>query len=89
LGKSAPEPVSPNEYAYVDDGNNIICRLEVLQVEPTKTTENSRDVFLIIQGNEKTSREDLLAGSRELETLLTRFCGGTYSLLSPSVNLPH
>lgn len=82
LGKSAPEPVSAGEYAYVDDGNNVICRMEVIQVEPTKTTERSRDIFLIIQGNAQTPVELLFAVSDELKTLITRFCGGDYELIA-------
>jgi len=38
LGAPAPEPVKPGEYGYVDDANDVICRLEVRQVEKTKVT---------------------------------------------------
>jgi DNA/RNA-binding domain of Phe-tRNA-synthetase-like protein len=48
LGRSEPVAIFPGEYAYIDDGNNVICRLEVLQVEPTKVTANTSDVFVII-----------------------------------------
>ena len=33
LGKKEPSPIFPGEYSYVDDDNNVICRMEVLQVE--------------------------------------------------------
>jgi DNA/RNA-binding domain of Phe-tRNA-synthetase-like protein len=82
LGKTTPQPISPNEYAYVDDGNNILCRMEVIQVEPTKSTDSSSDIFLIIQGNAKTPDESLRAASDELKHLITRLCGGEYELLT-------
>lgn len=82
LGKSEPKSVFSGEYAYVDDANNIICRLEVLQVEPTKVTLDVNDVFLIIQGNENTSDESLLKSANEVCELITKYCGGRYQLLN-------
>lgn len=82
LGKSEPTPVFPNEYAYVDDENNVICRLEVLQVEPTKVDLNTSDIFLIVQGNENTDVEYVKKGAQMVCSLLTQYCGGTVEYLS-------
>lgn len=79
LGSIEKVPVPPGEYAYIDDGNNIICRMEVLQVEPTKITLNSKNVFLIIQGNANTSKEYLESGAKEVLGLITKYCNGEYT----------
>lgn len=82
LGQDEPESVFAGEYAYIDDGNNIICRLEMLQVEPTKVTIDATDVFIIIQGNENTTDEYVRNGATEVCELLTNYCGGEYSFLN-------
>lgn len=76
LGHTVPEKVFPQEYAYVDNENNIVCRLEVLQVEPTKITLESKEIFFIIQGNAQTSKDYIETATNKLADLLTRFCGG-------------
>lgn len=81
LGKKEPEKVFTGEYAYVDDGDNIICRMEVLQVEPTKTTEDTKDVFLIIQGNPNTGDELVQRTAEEVCELIIRYLGGNKEFL--------
>jgi len=75
LGASAPEPVRPGEYAYVDQ-EEILCRLECKQVEKTCVLESTRDVFFILQGNLATPPAALEAGWNRLFELTRRFCGG-------------
>jgi DNA/RNA-binding domain of Phe-tRNA-synthetase-like protein len=82
LGSSENVKVLPGEYSYIDDENNIICRLEVLQVEPTKITLGSQDIFLIIQGNSKTTKSYIKDTTDELLEVLIRFCGGKATLLN-------
>lgn len=82
LGKETPESVFPGEYGYVDDENNIICRLEVLQVEPTKVTAEATDVFMIIQGNGNTTEEYVRSGATEVCELVTKYCGGEHTFLN-------
>jgi DNA/RNA-binding domain of Phe-tRNA-synthetase-like protein len=81
LGSDKPVPVHPGEYSYIDDGNNIVCRLEVLQVEPTKVTAASNDILLIVQGNANTTDEYLKNGAEETCAAITRYCGGTCAFL--------
>ena len=64
------------EYSYVDDSNEIICRLEVRQVEKTKITEDTKNVFYIVQGNEETSEEYLLEVAQEVIDKTVMCCGG-------------
>lgn len=82
LGKTEKSPVFPGEYGYVDDGNNIICRMEVLQVEPTKVKTDTKDIFLIIQGNEDTSGEYVQNVAEEVCSLINKYCGGEVKLLN-------
>jgi DNA/RNA-binding domain of Phe-tRNA-synthetase-like protein len=81
LGAVEPKPVEAGEYAYVDDGNDIICRLEVRQVEKTKVTLDTRECFYIVQGNALTDDSHLKAATEELLTLTKRFCGGEERML--------
>jgi len=81
LGAEEPKPVKAGEYSYVDDDNDIICHLEIRQVEKDKVTETSRNVFYIIQGNEETPWELLETTAQELIETTVRFCGGTGRIL--------
>lgn len=35
LGQTEPVPVAPHEYCYCDDSNEVLCRLEIRQVNKT------------------------------------------------------
>lgn len=88
LGADAPKPVEAGEYAYVDDGNDIICRLEVRQVEKTKVTLDTRECFYIVQGNALTDDAHLKAATEELLALTKRFCGGEERMLHAVWDFP-
>ena len=81
LGSDEPKPVRPGEYSYVDDDNEVICHLEIRQVEKDKVTQDSKNIFYIIQGNEATPQSLLQETAEELIRLTTRFCGGAGRLL--------
>ncbi|MBQ3271703.1 MAG: hypothetical protein IJH44_00460 [Solobacterium sp.] len=81
LGADEPKPVRAGEYSYIDDSNEIICHLEIRQVEKDKVTETSRNVFYIIQGNEATTVSLLEETAEELIRMTEKFCGGTGRLL--------
>ena len=85
LGKTEPVRIFPGEYGYVDDGDNVICRMEVLQVEPTKVTLSSGDIFLIVEGNANTNLEYVRKVAETVCAMITMYCGGSYSLLDGSV----
>ena len=82
LGKTEPIAIFPGEYGYVDDGNNVVCRLEVLQVEPTKVVAESKDIFLIIEGNANTSDEYVKQFAEEVCRTITKYCGGSFNFLN-------
>lgn len=81
LGETAPGTLS-EEYAYVDSRGSIICRLDVLQCEHTKTTKESRNIAFFLQGNKYLPATALLKGAWLLSELVTSFCGGTTEIVS-------
>ena len=80
LGVTTADGVQAGEYGYCDDGNDVLCRLEVRQVEKTKVTTDTTDCFFIIQGNQQTPDAYLDEAARKLGQLLVRFCGGSYRI---------
>ncbi len=81
IGSGEPDSVKPGEYAYIDDDNDIICRLEVRQVEKTKVTLDTRECFYIIQGNSETSSDCLKTATENLIQLTRKFCEGEERIL--------
>lgn len=81
LGAKVSETIFPGEYGYIDDNNDIICRMEVLQVEKTKVGLNSTDCFFIIQGNKNISADYLISAATELVDLIKKYCGGEARVL--------
>ena len=81
LGKSEPKPVGAGEYCYIDDDNDILCRMEVRQVEKTKITPGTTDAFFIVQGNRNTAPAEINDGAQKLMILLKEYCGGEFTIL--------
>ncbi len=81
LGAGEAKPVRPGEYAYVDDGNDVLCRLEVRQVEKSKVGLETCDCFYIVQGSAATPPELLRAAAEEVIALTRQFCGGEVRML--------
>lgn len=55
LGSEEAKEVKAGIYSYIDDANDIICFSEIRQVDKTKVTNESKDIFFIVQGNKETS----------------------------------
>ena len=85
IGQAEPVPVAAHEYSYCDDANEVLCRLEIRQVEKTKVDETARNVFYIVQGNEATSEALLRETAQRIVDLTTRYCGGRGELIEPEV----
>ena len=81
LGESVPRSVS-REYAYVDSAGSVICRLDVLQCEQTKTTKESSNIVFFLQGNRYLPATVLLKGAWLLSEMVTTFCGGFTELVN-------
>ena len=85
IGQTEPIPVAAHEYCYCDDANEVLCRLEIRQVEKTKVDETAQNVFYIVQGNEATPDQLLRDTAQRLLDLTTHYCGGTGEIIVPSV----
>ena len=83
LGSEEDKPVKPGEYSYIDDNNEILCWLEIRQVEKDKVTEDSKNIFYIVQGNEKTSDDLLYETADRIVDTTVRFCNG--KILIPQI----
>ena len=70
-----------NEYSFVDDDNDIICWLDIRQVDKTKVTEESKNILYLIIGNEENSYEELEQVANKIIDITTKFCGGTATIL--------
>lgn len=85
LGQSEPIPVNPHEYSYIDDSNEVLCRLEIRQVQKTLVDETARNVFYIVQGNGATPDELLHQTAQKIIDLTTQYCGGVGEIIVPKV----
>jgi DNA/RNA-binding domain of Phe-tRNA-synthetase-like protein len=85
LGQTEPIPVSPHEYSYIDDSNEVLCRLEIRQVQKTLVDETACNVFYIVQGNEATSDELLLQTAQQIIDLTTKYSGGEGEIIIPKI----
>lgn len=83
IGQAEPLPVAPHEYCYCDDANEVLCRLEIRQVEKTKVDEDAQNIFYIIQGNQATSYDLLYETAQKIIDLTTKYCGGSGSVITP------
>ena len=81
LGSVEAKEVKAGIYSYIDDENDIICYSEIRQVDKTKVTEESKDVFFIVQGNQATTDKYLEDVAQELITVVTYYLGGTGKIL--------
>ena len=85
LGQEEPIPVNPHEYCYCDDSNEVLCRLEIRQVNKTKVDESARNVFYIVEGNAATSDELLQKTAQEIIDTTMKYCGGEGRIIIPKV----
>ena len=87
LGQNEPTPVAPHEYCYCDDSNEVLCRLEIRQVNKTAVDENATNIFYIVQGNAETPDELLTETAQRIINTMTKYCGGTGHIVVPEVVL--
>ena len=81
LGSEELKPINFGEYSFVDDDNDVICWLDIRQVDKTKVTEKSKNVLYLIIGNKETKDEELEIVAEKLIELTTKFAGGTAKIV--------
>jgi DNA/RNA-binding domain of Phe-tRNA-synthetase-like protein len=78
IGSNRKQKTGIGEYAYIDDTPEILCRLEVRQVEKTKITLESKNIFFIVQGHQDTEENYIKQKAQELhDTILALFGGNS------------
>ena len=81
LGSEESETIENGEYSFVDDDNDVICWLDIRQVDKTKVTENSNNILYLIIGNKENTYEELEKVANEIIKITTRYCGGRATIL--------
>lgn len=85
IGQKEPVPNNAHEYSYCDDANDVLCRLEIRQVEKTKVDEYTKNVFYIVQGNEATDDDLLLETAQRIVDETVKYCGGRGRIIIPDI----
>lgn len=82
LGSEESKPVASGEYSFVDDDNDVICWLDIRQVDKTKVTESSKNVLYLVIGNKENTYEELEKVANEIIEITTKYCGGSATILN-------
>ena len=82
LGSDLPKPVKEGDYSFIDDDNDIICWLDIRQVDKTKVTEESKNILYLIIGNDENSYEELYQVAQQIIEITTKYCGGEATILN-------
>lgn len=69
LGKNKPQPINSGEYCYIDDKNEILCRLDCRQCDKTKTSSDTKDCLFIIQGHSDISLDLIKSTVLEIQEI--------------------
>lgn len=81
LGSDESKPINSGEYSFVDDDNDVICWLDIRQVDKTKVTEESKNILYFIIGNEKNTYDDLENVANEIIANTLDYCGGKATIV--------
>ena len=73
LGKDKQQNVNNGEYCYIDDSNEILCRLDCRQSNKTKTSTSTKDCLFIIQGHKDISKDLIKSTAVEIRELFEPF----------------
>jgi DNA/RNA-binding domain of Phe-tRNA-synthetase-like protein len=89
LGETQPKAVEPELFSYIDENDEVICYLDVKQCEKTKVTLDTKNVFIVIQGNDNTPFAYIENAVAELIFLIKKYCGGTAKVIGQIEDLFH
>lgn len=81
LGETEPKQIRAGEYSYIDDSNEILCYLDVRQIAKTKVTLDTKNVFIVVQGNANTPFQYIKDAVLELLFLINKYCGGRAAII--------
>ncbi|MEK6958004.1 MAG: methionine--tRNA ligase [archaeon] len=77
LGQSEAMEVPKGEYVFADD-KVVLCRMDVKQGEHTKVTNETKNVFLYVQGNRYTPQKYIDDALEEICGNIVKYCGGSW-----------
>ena len=81
LGSSDVKEIKSGEYGFVDENNDVICWLDIRQVDKTKVTSDTKNILYFIIGNEETSYDELVKCGEDIINITTKYCGGKGEIL--------
>ena len=76
LGMKKQQSVNSGEYCYIDDDNEILCRLDCRQCDKTKTTMDTKNCLFIVQGHKDITSNIIKATAEELLSIFTPYTTG-------------
>jgi DNA/RNA-binding domain of Phe-tRNA-synthetase-like protein len=76
LGGTMEVAVAAGEYGYVDAGERVLCRLDILQADFSKVTASTVNAFLIIEATAAHPADLVRRAFADATDLITRHCGG-------------
>ncbi|MDH5425568.1 MAG: phenylalanine--tRNA ligase beta subunit-related protein [Gammaproteobacteria bacterium] len=74
LGSKEERILPAGEYAYLDDKNQVLCRMEFRQSAHTCLTRKHLDALFIVQGHQDTSDEMLHSAAQQVSELMKKYC---------------
>lgn len=81
LGATAPEEIKKGEIVYRDD-KDVLCRgWNYRQCDKSKITKETKNVCIVLEGLEHTTKEEIEKAIAELKKLLSTYCQGSYQEL--------
>lgn len=75
LGSDEERPLPAGEYAYLDDSDRVLCRMEYRQSAHSCLRPGSRDCVFIVQGHAGTPMDMLEQAANLVSGLLATYCG--------------
>lgn len=77
LGDQEPRPPHPGEVIYKDKTSAICRRWNWREADRTKLTERTKNCVLVIEGLQPVTQQDIEIATKELTSLIGKFCGGS------------
>jgi len=81
IGESEDKPVPAGHYSYIDDSNEVICYLDVRQVNKTAVNIDTTATFFVVQGNTETPIEYIKNATDDLIDQIKKYCGGKEKII--------
>lgn len=82
LGSDELKKVGVGEYSFVDSDNDVICWLDIKQVDKTKVDCDSSNIIYFVIGNSYTPDEELEDVCSKIINTTIKYCGGSGKIIS-------